>query len=68
MYGTSTRRSGTQEDFFGLPNDEKLAFCRVVLKDKTAAMNAGEGVKGQVADKLNLDIERISKLMERLQQ
>ena len=67
MYGTSTRRSGTQEDFFGLPKDEKLEFCRVVLEDKTAAKNAGEGAKGPVAEKLKLDIEKIGTFIKQIE-
>ena len=68
MYGDSTRRSGTQDDFVMLSNDKKLEFCRVVIKDKIFAKNAGEGAKGASLQKLNLDIKMIGELMNQLGQ
>ena len=67
MYEESQKYKGDQDVFFGLTNDKKLEFCRVVLEDKTAAKNAGEGAKGPVAEKLKLDIEKIGTFIKQIE-
>ena len=67
MYEESQKYKGDQDVFFGLTNDKKLEFCRVVLEDKTAAKNAGEGAKGPILDKLILEIANINKFIKQLE-
>ena len=67
MYGDSTGHPGTQDVFFRLSKDKKLAFCHEVLEEKIFAKNAGGGVEGLTQKKLESDIERIGMLIKHLE-